>query len=51
MAIRERNFVHFALMGRDDISMDVLKSVNGITEECKIIFHGMPRLCQNARVF
>ena len=41
MAIRERNYVHFALLGRDDISMDILRSVNGITKECKIIFHGM----------
>lgn len=40
MAMRERNFVHFAFMGRDDISMDILKSVNGITKECKLIFHG-----------
>jgi hypothetical protein len=39
MAIRERNFVHFSLMGRHDISMDMLKSVNGISKECKIIFH------------
>jgi hypothetical protein len=39
--MRERNFVHFALMGRDDISMEMLKSVNGVTNECKIIFHGM----------
>ncbi len=42
MAIRERNYVHFALIGREDISMDTLRSVNGITKECKIIFHGMP---------
>jgi len=42
MGIRERNYVHFALIGRDDISMDILRSVNGITKECKIIFHGMP---------
>lgn len=33
--------MHFALMGRDDIAMDILKSVNGITKECKIMFHGM----------
>ena len=39
MAIRERNHVHFALMGRDDLSMDILKSVNGVTKECKIIYH------------
>ncbi|CZT07053.1 hypothetical protein WAI453_010782 [Rhynchosporium graminicola] len=39
MAIRERNFVHFALMGRDEIPMGILQSVNGISEECKIMFH------------
>ncbi|TVY44322.1 hypothetical protein LSUB1_G001294 [Lachnellula subtilissima] len=39
MAMLARNFVHFAFMGRDDISMDILKSVNGITKECRIIFH------------
>lgn len=33
--------MHFALLGRDDISMDILKSVNGVANECKIIFHGM----------
>lgn len=41
--MRERNYVHFALMGRDDISMDILKSVNGVTKECKIMFHGKPK--------
>jgi len=40
MAFKERNFVHFALMGRDDISMEMLKAVNGVTRECMIIFHG-----------
>ena len=40
MAIRERNYVHFALMGRDDISMEIVKSVNGIGLECNIMFHG-----------
>lgn len=35
--------MHFALMGRDDISMDILKAVNGVAEECKLIFHGMLR--------
>jgi hypothetical protein len=40
MAARQRNYVHFALMGRDDISMDILKAVNGITKECKITYHG-----------
>ncbi|TVY67464.1 hypothetical protein LSUE1_G007397, partial [Lachnellula suecica] len=39
MAMQERSFVHFAFMGRDTISMDILRSVNGIGEDCKIIFH------------
>lgn len=50
MAARGRNYVHFALMGRDDISMDILKSVNGITKECNILFHGMKLKCKNASV-
>jgi hypothetical protein len=41
MALKERNQVHFALMGRDDISMDILKAVNGVEDGCKINFHGM----------
>jgi hypothetical protein len=51
MAIRERNYVHFALLGRDDISMDILRSINGITKECKIIFHGMFERSYNSRGF
>lgn len=41
MALQERNYVHFALLGRDDIAMDILQSVNGISKACKIIFHGI----------
>jgi hypothetical protein len=41
MAVRDKNYVHFAFMGRDDISMDVLKSVNlGHPKDCRIMFHG-----------
>jgi hypothetical protein len=40
MAMQDRNYVHFALMGRDDIDMQVLKSVNRIGEECNIRYHG-----------
>lgn len=40
MAIQGRNFVHFAFAGRDVIAMDILRSVNGISTECNIIFHG-----------
>ncbi len=43
MGIRERNYVHFAFMGRDEILMDALEAVNGIGPECKIMFHGMIR--------
>lgn len=39
MSIYSRNFAHFVLLGRDDISRDILKSVNGITKECEIMFH------------
>ncbi|KAG9248134.1 hypothetical protein BJ878DRAFT_433999 [Calycina marina] len=39
MSSQNRNYVHFALMGRDDISIDILKDVNRVTTECKIIFH------------
>ncbi|QSZ34348.1 hypothetical protein DSL72_005939 [Monilinia vaccinii-corymbosi] len=41
MALRQRNFVHFAFMGRDDIPMDILKAVNGVNKDCQIFFHGM----------
>jgi hypothetical protein len=40
MAKWKRNDVHFAFMGRDDISMDILKSINGVTKECDIWLHG-----------
>ncbi|KAH8678921.1 hypothetical protein BGZ60DRAFT_402153 [Tricladium varicosporioides] len=39
MAQKKRNYVHFVLMGRDEIAMDILRNVNGITKECNIIFH------------
>jgi hypothetical protein len=48
MALKDRNFVHFALMGRDDIPLEVLKSVNGVTKDCMIIFHGLFCLTWNA---
>ena len=39
--MKNRNYIHFAFMGRDDIPLSMLKAVNGVTKECKIIFHGM----------
>lgn len=34
-----RNYVHFALMGRSQISMEDLQKINGVDETCQIIFH------------
>jgi hypothetical protein len=41
MANFKRNDVHFAFMGRDDISLDLLKQVNGVKAGCDVWFHGM----------
>lgn len=41
MASWKRTYVHFTLMGREDLPIDVLKEVNGVTEECSIHWHGM----------
>jgi hypothetical protein len=43
MSLQERNNVHFALMGRDDISIATLKEVNGVDVGCNIWYHGMIR--------
>lgn len=40
MAALKRNSVHFAFLGRDDVTMNLLKEVNGVTEGCNIMFHG-----------
>lgn len=40
MAVNARNDVHFAFLGRDDIPLDLLKSVNGVGKDCKIMLHG-----------
>ena len=41
MAVWKRTYVHFTLMGREDVPIDVLKEVNRVTEECNIHWHGM----------
>lgn len=41
MSILKRNNVHFALFGRDDISLETLKEVNGVEKGCDIWYHGM----------
>ena len=41
MAQWKRNNVHFALMGRDDLDIEEIKELNGISDEyCKIYWHG-----------
>ncbi|KAI1849330.1 hypothetical protein JX266_004825 [Neoarthrinium moseri] len=39
MGRESRNYVHFALMSRSQISIEELKSINGMDESCQIIFH------------
>lgn len=42
MANFKRNNVHFALLGRDDIDIEVFKQLNGISAElggCNVVFH------------
>ncbi|KAL8827002.1 MAG: hypothetical protein Q9170_007191 [Blastenia crenularia] len=39
MANWQRNDVHFALMGRDDLEMDEVKTLNGVDEQCKVNWH------------
>ncbi|KAL8992946.1 MAG: hypothetical protein Q9169_006716 [Polycauliona sp. 2 TL-2023] len=39
MATWDRNDVHFALMGRDDLELDQIQLVNGIDEDCKVNWH------------
>ncbi|KAI1481597.1 hypothetical protein F4774DRAFT_37149 [Daldinia eschscholtzii] len=39
MGIELQNYVHFALMGRSEITLRDLRKINGIDESCHIIFH------------
>lgn len=41
MAGWERNDVHFAFMGRDDLDVDEIKILNGVDEQCNVNWHGM----------
>lgn len=40
MARWERNNVHFAFLGRDDLAMEEITLINGVTGECKVNWHG-----------
>jgi hypothetical protein len=45
MSSYKRNHVHFAFLGRDMISMEMLKEVNGMKDGCdKLWFHGIHRM-------
>ncbi|KAL8665948.1 MAG: hypothetical protein Q9202_001884 [Teloschistes flavicans] len=39
MAAWDRNDVHFAFMGRDDLEMDEFKLLNGVDDECNVNWH------------
>lgn len=39
MARWEKNDVHFAVMGRDNLDIDEIKTVNGVDEECNLNWH------------
>lgn len=46
MGLELRNYVHFALMSRSEISTEDLLKVNGIYEDCHLIIHGIkPKMC------
>lgn len=40
-----RSYVHFALISRNEIPMKALRDMNGIGEDCHLIFHGMKHVC------
>jgi hypothetical protein len=43
MAAKRVNHVHFVLMGKEEVSIDGIKQVNGINDiECPITWHGTP---------
>ncbi|KAK4693729.1 hypothetical protein P7C71_g3732, partial [Lecanoromycetidae sp. Uapishka_2] len=44
MARWDRNDVHFAVMGRDDMEMQEIKKLNGAEEDCNVHWHGKGRL-------
>ncbi|KAL8861699.1 MAG: hypothetical protein Q9178_001900 [Gyalolechia marmorata] len=39
MASWDRNDVHFALMGRDDLELDEITLLNGVDQDCKVNWH------------
>jgi hypothetical protein len=35
-----RNYVHFALFGGSEITLEDLRFINGLDASCQVIFHG-----------
>lgn len=35
-----RNAVHFAIMGREELPMDDIRTVNGVGTDCNVFWHG-----------
>jgi len=44
MARWDRNDVHFAIMGRDDMEIQEIKRLNGAEEDCNVHWHGKASL-------
>ncbi len=40
MARWSRNYVHFVIMGRDDITIEYMLGINGAGAECDVYWHG-----------
>ncbi len=43
MARWERNDVHFTIMGREDMEIQEIKSLNGAVDDCNVHWHGKQR--------
>jgi hypothetical protein len=48
MASQRQNYVHFAFIGRSDISLKELLKINGVALECPVILHGTTRKCSRS---
>ena len=44
MARWRRNMVHFVIMGREELSINGIKEVNGVTADCDVQWHGTETL-------
>ena len=51
MARCNRNYIHFAFLGREDLPVEAIKSINGIGPDCNVNWHGRnySKILQNCR--